>query len=223
MQPELDEYEVTTAPIPVKKLSTEIHWAIKSGLFLKTIWCLENKCGKVPFYSLCEPAQHKINLWPRSQPWSSLFSLQSVKMDCFSQAKLWLKLWFLLYHCPLSPFNHLQAWKVYMITELILAKNNSPSSLFPTLMSFLTSLTRLPVNSWTTQAKDAVGAGMTGQEAQELQPALTQTQLSSWQPLPVQQWPFPPAQKYLETRIFFPKAWFSIGTVLLCTAVKSFA
>lgn len=68
MQPELDEHEVTKAPMPAKKLSTEIHWAIKSGLCLKRTWCLENECGKVPFYSLCEPAQQKINLWLRSQP-----------------------------------------------------------------------------------------------------------------------------------------------------------
>lgn len=56
MQPELDEHEVTKAPIPAKKLSTEIHWASKSALFLKRTWCLENECGMVPFYSLCEPA-----------------------------------------------------------------------------------------------------------------------------------------------------------------------
>lgn len=55
----------------------------------------------VHFYSLCEPAQHKINLWPRSQPWSSLFRLQSVKIGCFSWAELWPNP-FLLYHCPLS-------------------------------------------------------------------------------------------------------------------------
>lgn len=64
MQPELDEHEVTKAPITAKKLSTKIHWAIKSGLFLKRICCSENECGKVSFYTLCKPAQQKINLWP---------------------------------------------------------------------------------------------------------------------------------------------------------------
>lgn len=36
-------------------------------------------------------------------------------------------------------------------------------------MNFFILVARLPVNSWTTQAKDSVGVGMTGQEDQRAQ------------------------------------------------------
>lgn len=85
-------------------------------------------------------------------------------MDSSSWAKLSPNP-FLLYTAPqLGSFNHLQAWKVKVIRELIQARNNPPSSFFPALMNFWTSLPRLPVHSWTTQAKGAVGVGVTGQE-----------------------------------------------------------
>lgn len=77
------------SPIPAEKLSTEMHWADQTGFLFEKDLVLGKWIWQSQFYSLCEPAQHRINLWLRSQLCSSLFNLHSVKRDNHSQAESW--------------------------------------------------------------------------------------------------------------------------------------